>query len=298
MYEENIIHKVANKLVSLIPDKMFLSLKYRIKKGKTLDWENPQTFSEKMQWLKLYNRKSNYTNMVDKYAVKKYVANIIGDEYIIPTIHVWDNAEEIDFNQLPEQFVLKATHDSGRVIICKDKSKLDWSQAIKEMSKSLKRNFYSVTREWPYKNVPRRIIAEKFMSSDKKTEASDLRDYKFFCFSGKVHFFKIDFGRFIEHHANYYSPDGCLLDFGESDFAPVPDAKLKLPENLNEMILLAEKLAGDEPFIRVDFYNIDGKIYFGELTFFPNSGFGKWTTYDADINIGKLITLPVKIQNK
>lgn len=298
MYEENIIHKMANKLVSLIPDKMFLSLKYRIKMGKTLDWKNPQTFSEKMQWLKLYNRKSIYTNMVDKYAVKKYVANIIGDEYIIPTIHIWDNAEEIDFNLLPAQFVLKATHDSGRVIICKDKSKLDTSQAIKEMNKSLKRNFYSVTREWPYKNVPRRIIAEKFMSSDKKTDTSDLRDYKFFCFSGKVHFFKIDFGRFIEHHANYYSPDGCLLDFGESEFAPIPNANFKLPENLNEMILLAEKLAGDEPFIRVDLYNVDGKIYFGELTFFPNSGFGKWTTYDADFNIGKLITLPVKIQNK
>ena len=136
------------------------------------------------------------------------------------------------------------------------------------------------------------------MSSDKKTDTSDLRDYKFFCFSGKVHFFKIDFGRFIEHHANYYSPDGCLLDFGESEFAPIPNANFKLPENLNEMILLAEKLAGDEPFIRVDLYNVDGKIYFGELTFFPNSGFGKWTTYDADFNIGKLITLPVKIQNK
>jgi len=287
----------------LFPDKLYLTLLYRLEMGHWIDWKNPKTFTEKIQWLKIYNRKPEYTTMVDKYAVKQYVADRIGDEYIIPTLGVWDKTDDIDWDSLPEQFVLKTTHGggSGGVVICQDKSKLDKSAAVTKLNESMRSDIYSNLREWPYKNVPKRIIAEKFMAPEKSSVSEDfldneerydeLKDYKFFCFNGKVRFFKVDFGRFVEHHANYYDPDGKLLDFGEADFAPVPNEKVELPENLKEMVKLAEQLSKDEPFLRVDLYNVRGKIYFGELTFYPASGMGMWTNEDVDDLIGSYLNL-------
>lgn len=272
-----------------LPDKTYLKLLYRFKMGHQLDLENPKTFTEKLQWLKLYNRKSEYTTMVDKYAVKRYVAEKIGEEHIIPTLGVWDRFENIDFSTLPQQFVLKTTHGGGGggVVICRDKLSFDKVKAKNIIESSMKSDIYRNFREWPYKNVPKRIIAEKFMAPEK----GELKDYKFFCFNGKVKFFKVDFGRFIEHHANYYSPEGNLLDFGEQGLEPDPNYPIELPQNLQEMKLLAERLSEGKPFLRVDFYNVNGKIYFGELTFFPASGLLPWTTEDADNRIGDFLKI-------
>jgi hypothetical protein len=281
------------KVASLIPDKIYLSLKYKKNFGYFLDWKHPKTFSEKINWLKLYDRNPLYTRMVDKYEVKEYVAGIIGKQYVIPTLGVWDRAEDIDFDLLPDQFVLKATHDSGRVVICTDKAKLDKVKAVEEMKKSLKRDFYAVTREWPYKNVKRRIIAEKFIAPRTKDTPKDLPDYKFFCFNGKVRCFKIDYGRFTEHHANYYSHDGNLLPFGEKMYPPVYDHKEIMPYNLSEMIEMAEKLSEGHSFLRVDLYSVCGKTYFGELTFFPNSGMATFTDNKWDLKLGEWINLPM-----
>lgn len=231
--------------------------------------------------------------MVDKFAVKEYVAGIIGEEYIIPTLGVWNRPEEIDWESLPDQFVLKTTHGGGGggVVICKDKKTFDKEKAIEKLTESINSDIYKSFREWPYKDVPKRVIAEKFMAPEKSPDSAGLLDYKFFCFNGKVKFFKVDFGRFVEHHANYYATDGNLLPFGEMDYEPDVNQRIELPNNLREMIVLAERLSINEPFLRVDFYNVNGKIYFGELTFYPASGMGKWTNDDADICVGEYTTI-------
>lgn len=284
---------IVRNFLRWLPDAIYLKLLYRFKMGHRLDLKDPHTFTEKIQWLKLYNRKPEYTTMVDKYAVKQYVANIIGEEYIIPTLGVWDRPEDIDWDSLPTQFVLKTTHGGGGggVVICKDKATFDKTTAIAKLKESMASDIYSCLREWPYKDVPKRIIAEKFMSPEKSPVPKDLPDYKFFCFNGKVRFFKVDFGRFVEHHANYYSPEGELLEFGEQGLEPDPSYPIELPNNLRDMIALAERLSKNEPFLRVDFYNVNGKIFFGELTFYPASGLGKWTTEETDIKIGKYLNL-------
>lgn len=284
---------IVKNFFSFLPDKLYLSLRYRCIMGHWIDWRNPKTFTEKIQWLKVYNRKPEYTIMVDKYAAKEYVAERIGEEYIIPTLNVWDRPEDIDWNILPDQFVLKTTHGGGGcgVVICKDKNKFDRQMAISKLRSSFNSDIYPILREWPYKNVPKRIIAEKFIAPEENPLSSELQDYKFFCFNGNVKFFKVDFGRFVEHHANYYSLTGELLEFGESCFEPNPNYPIKLPHNLNKMVELAETLSAKIPFLRVDFYNVNGKIYFGELTFFPSSGMTPWTPISADYEIGKLLDL-------
>ena len=415
-----------------LSDERYLKIAYWARMHKKLNLDNPQTFSEKLQWLKLYNRQPIYTKLVDKYEVKPIVANVIGEEYIIPTLGVWDKFEEIDFEKLPNRFVLKCTHDSGGLIVVKDKSKLNIKKARKKINKCLAHSFYWGMREWPYKNVKPRIIAEQFMEDDgcpgdladykffcfdgepkycqvirnrstKETidiydmdwqlmsfvglnpvaqngltpvvrpehldkmieicralskgmpfgrvdlyvingkeyfgeitffpmsgfgsfrpdeynvllgkmlelpgqrmggvivEYADtitvrmitpeLKDYKFFCFNGKVKCFKIDFGRFTDHHANYYTPEGELLPFGEIQYPPIPEHREIIPSNLQEMISKAELLSTNHPFVRVDFYNVKGKIYFGEMTFFPATGMGKFTDESWDERLGSWINL-------
>ncbi len=289
MQEDSNLKLLLYRLALLVPDRWYVMAKYYKNFGKLPNLRNPQTFNEKLQWLKLHDHRPEYTRMVDKYEAKRYVAEKIGEEHIIPALGVWDRAEDIAFDVLPNQFVLKATHDSGRVIICKDKSKLDFEEAVKEMRASLNRNFYAVTREWPYKNVKPRIIAEQYMQDG---NSGELKDYKFFCFNGVPIFFKIDFDRFIEHHANYYDMNGGLLPFGEKDFPPAPDKKLSLPETLPQMIEIATKLSQGIPFVRVDLYEINRRVYLGELTFYPASGTGKFTLQAWDVKIGQMLTLP------
>ena len=279
-------------LDGLIPDKLYLQMLYRRVLDKKLDLKTPKTFNEKLQWLKLYDRRPDYTIMVDKYAVKQYVADIIGEEYIIPTLGVWDRPEEIDWNKLPEQFVLKCTHDSGGLVICRNKSQLDKSMALKKLDDSLKCDYYKVGREWPYKNVPRRIIAEKYIGED---SSIDLKDYKFFCFNGKVKCFKVDFNRYTNHKANYYDINYRVMPFGETACPPDFKEKICIPENISDMIRLAEKLSVGCSFIRADFYNINGRIYFGEITLYPASGFGSFTLDEVDYTLGSWMELPSRI---
>lgn len=275
-----------------LPDEKYLRKLFKARLHKELDLENSQTFNEKLQWLKLYNRKPEYTMMVDKYKVREYIAKTLGEEYLIPLIGVWDDPDEIDFDALPNQFVLKCNHNSGLgMCICKDKSKLDIPKVKAELRKGLKQDYYLTGREWPYRDVPRKIIAEQYMID--KT-LNELRDYKFFCFNGEVKCFKVDYDRFIEHHANYYDVNGQLLPFGEADYAPRPDKQIEMPYNLTKMMELANRLSRDCPFVRVDFYEIDQSIYFGELTFFPASGMGAFEPADWDYKLGTMIRLPKK----
>lgn len=273
----------------LLSDRFFLRLNYRLLMGYWPNLENPKAFNEKLQWLKLYDRNPIYTQMVDKVTAKDYVGDIIGTNFIIPTIGVYHDFDSIDFSTLPDQFVMKCSHDSGGVIICRDKAKLDIQKAKKVLSKGLNSKFYPRTREWPYKNVLPQIIVEKYMVDESGYE---LKDYKFFCFSGKVKFFKIDFDREKNHRANYFDREINILPFGESHYPPDYQRKVLIPENIKEMIVIAEQLSKDRPFLRVDLYNINGKIYFGELTFFPASGVGAFTDPEWDLKIGEWLILP------
>ena len=272
-------------------DVWYISVLFRCKMGYSLNLDNPKTFQEKLQWLKLYDRNPKYTNLVNKYSVKDYVSDIIGAQYVIQTLGVWDSAEDIDWERLPDEFVLKTTHDGGGggIIICRDRFAFDKEKAICKLKKSLNRDVYWDLREWPYKNVSRKIIAEPLLKDPKK---NDLQDYKFFCFNGKVKFFKIDYGRFVDHHANYYDRDANLLPFGELRMPPVEGHVELIPDNLDEMIRLAEKLSQGMSFVRVDLYNVNSSIYFGELTFYPASGFGPFTSKEWEYRVGEYLVLP------
>ena len=282
------------ELLNFISDEKYLKTAYKIKFGKKLDLDNPQTFNEKIQWIKLYDRKPIYTTMVDKYEVKKYVADIIGEEYIIPTIGVWDKFEDIDFDSLPEQFVLKCTHDSGGLVICKDKKKLNLKKAKKKIKTCLKHSFFWGCREWPYKDVKPRIIAEKYMED---TETAELRDYKFFCFNGEAKMIFIATDRQKQGEETKF--DFFDMDFNHLPFTNGhPNAQVlpQKPKCFDEMRTLAEKLSKDIPHVRVDFYEVDGKVYFGEMTFFHWSGMVPFDPPEWDEKIGSWIDLPPKKQ--
>ena len=276
----------------LLSDRLCLNLLFYSRFGKRLDLKNPKTFSEKLQWLKLYDRKSEYTLMVDKYEVKKYVANIIGEEYIIPTIGVWNTFDDIDFNKLPEQFAIKCTHDSGGVVICRDKSKLDIKAARRKINKLLRHNYYYDLREWPYKNVKPRILIEKYMVDESGFE---LKDYKFFCFNGKVRYCQIIAGRQSKTTIDFYDTEWCHQDFQEPEVYPHSDVKQKAPLNFKQMIQIANLLCQDMPFVRIDLYNINGRIFWGEITFTPTSGLGGFSPSVWDYKFGELIKLPLPV---
>ena len=280
----------AKGVLSWLPDKPYLKLRYRATFNKKLNLKNPQTFSEKLQWLKLYNRKPEYTQMVDKYEVKKYVSQIIGDEYIIPTLGVWDTFDEIDFDTLPEQFVLKCTHDSGGLVIGKDKSQLNFVEARKKIEKSLKHNYYKWGREWAYKNVRPRIIAEAYMEDN---ETNELRDYKFFSFNGVVKALFIASDRQVageETKFDFFDADFKHLNFTNGH--PNADELPKCPETFEKMKKLAEQLSTGIPQVRVDFYEVNGKTYFGELTFAHWSGLKPFNPESWDRTFGEWIELP------
>lgn len=283
-----------NLLYQVLPDKLFLEGLYFIAFGKKLNLKNPRTFNEKIQWLKLYNRCPQYTIMVDKAAVKEYVANIIGDQYLIPTYGVWDKFDEIDFESLPNQFVLKTTHDSGGIVICKDKENFDKKTAKKKLTRSLKRNYYSRSKEWAYKNVKPRIMAEKFME-DKTTP--DLKDWKIFCFDGDPKFLFVASDRFTPNEETKF--DFYDIEFNHLPFTnghPNSDTPIERPKAFDEMIECAKKLSKGYPHIRTDFYEINGKVYFGELTLCHYSGLVPFKPEPWDEELGKFIKLPKKQQ--
>lgn len=287
----NVLLYLMNKnFFKWIPDKKYIKIKYKLEMNKKLNLQNPQMFNEKLQWLKLYDRNPAYTKMVDKYEAKKYVADIIGREYIIPTLGVWEKFEDIDFSKLPNQFVLKCTHDSGGLVICRDKSKLNMKEARRKINKSLKRNYYLIHREWPYKKVRPRIIAEKYMATYKQKE---LIDYKFFCFNGEPKFLYVSEG--LSNHENarisFANMNYEKTEFYRKDYRPFDKLPDK-PTNFDKMKELSKKLSKNIPFIRADFYEVNGQIYFGELTFFPCSGFIPFEPEEWDRKLGDMLKLP------
>lgn len=275
-------------LLNWMNDESYIKLLYFTIFKKFPNLKDPRTFNEKLQWLKLHDRKPEYIKMVDKFEAKKYVADIIGEEYIIPTLGVWEKFDDIDFGSLPEQFVLKCTNDSGGVVICRDKNKFDKTAAKKKINKGLRENFFYFGREWPYKNIKPRIIAEKYMTDESGTE---LKDYKFFNFDGKPKLIQVDYDRFVEHKRNLYTTDWKYIE-AAIQYPTDRDHIIKKPEVLDQMIAIAEKLSAGIQHVRTDFYCIDEKVYFGELTFYHESGFGKFEPERLDIEMGSWIKLP------
>ncbi len=276
-------------ILRILSDKQYLSILFKLKFGYKLNLNNPVTFNEKLQWAKLYDRNPVYSTMVDKYGVKKYVADKIGEEYIIPTLGVWEKFDDIDFNKLPNQFVLKCTHDSGGLVICRDKSKLDIDQAKHKIENSLKQNYYWRGREWPYKNVPPRIIAEEFMSDSKNKE---LPVYKFFCFQGEPKIIQvIQNDKQKDESIDYFDKDWNLLELKQN--FPNSTTPLQRPQMLETMLEIVRRLADKKDgFLRVDLYTINGKIYFSEYTFFSDSGFASFEPPKWDKELGDWIEIP------
>ena len=280
-----ILHKLSPLIKS---DELYLKIVYWLSMGKRLNLKNPKTFNEKLQWLKLYNRKPEYTIMVDKVKAKEYVAKIIGKEHIIPTLGVWDDPDEIDFDALPNQFVLKCNHNSGMgMCICRNKSKLDIAKVKRELRKGLRQDYYMTNREWPYKNVPRKIMAEKFMQDGNKP---DLTDYKFFCFNGEPKMM------YVSHdNAEHATTDFFDMDYNRLPIRmKVPNSEVlpEQPKEFEEMKQYARQLSKNMPFLRVDVYVICHVVYFGELTFFHNSGLTPIRPTEWEYKIGKWLKLP------
>ncbi len=277
------------KIAGLFSDKLYLKIKYWAIMGKKLNIENPQTFNEKLQWLKIYNRKEIYTTMVDKFAVREYIAQTLGEEYLIPFLGVWENPEDIDFDTLPDKFVLKCNHNSGTgMCICKDKSKLDIPKVKKDLMKGLKEDYFIISREWPYKNVKRRIIAEQYME-DKN---GDFVDYKFFCFGGRADNVMVCIERQTGNPKYYFfDREWKLMRINKLGVAAPEGFTLPKPACIDKMFEIADILSNGMPYSRIDLYEVDGKIYFGEITFFPNSGFGANFLKETDERFGNMINL-------
>lgn len=278
-------------LTKWIPDRQYLQIMYRLAMDKKLNLDNPLTYNEKLQWLKLYDRNPAYTMMVDKYRVREYVAEKIGEEHLMPLFCVWKRTEDIDFDSLPNQFVLKCTHDSGSVIVCKDKAKLDKKVAIAKLNRSLKKSYFWIGREWPYKDVPPRIIAEKYMVDDSGTE---LKDYKFMCFNGR-------------HLCTFtvterFSKEGMKVTFFDKDWKKMPFERhypastqnIQKPRHYDDMVRWAELLSKDIPFVRIDFYETNERPYFGEITLYPGNGTEEFTPEEWDRTLGDWLQLPPK----
>lgn len=280
----------ARGMFNWMPDEVYLKIQYRTRMNKRLNLENPQTFNEKLQWLKLHDRRPEYTMMVDKYRVREFIGRKLGEEYLIPLIAVWDDPEEIDFDMLPDRFVLKCNHNSGLgMCICKDKSELDVKKVKAELRRGLRQDYYKTGREWPYKDVPRKIICEQYMED---AETGELRDYKFMCFSGRVECCFVCSERNTDKglHVTFYDRKWNKIPFERR--YPNAEYQIKMPKNYLQMIEFAEKLSEGIPFLRVDFYEVDGTIYFGEMTFYPGSGYEEFTPSNWDKFYGDMLVLP------
>lgn len=294
-----------------LDDERYIRLQYRLRMGRRLNLNTPQKFSEKIQWLKLYDRRERYTRMVDKYEVKRWVAEKIGEEYVVPNLGVWNRFDDIDFGILPDQFVLKCTHDSGGIVICKDASAFDVNSARTKIERALSRNYYFLGREWPYKNVQPRILAEVYLPTwrpegayttaaveDKLShttgapQTSGVTDYKFFCFRGEPKFLLV--ARGSERH------NTAIRDFLTLDWKPMgitctgytrSTGLPAKPKNLEALAKIARSLSSGIPFVRVDLFEHLGRVYFSEMTFHPVSGMIPFEPKAADIDIGNLLDL-------
>lgn len=284
------IKNIIKQATHILPDRQYLKLRYFMQFKKPLDLNNPLTFNQKLQWLKLYNRKPEYTRMVDKYEAKKFVAERIGEEHIIPTLGVWEHFDDIDFDALPEKFVLKCTHDSGGLVICTDKAALDKEAARKKIEGSLANNYYWDYREWQYKDVKPRIIAEVFVESGAEGVP---HDYKVMCFNGTPKLIELHQGRYANHTQDFYDTQWnkqAIEQVGER----MSDTLVPKPQRLEEMLSLSAQLSRDIPHLRVDWYHTEEQLFFGELTFYDGAGLFPFVEEKYDRMLGDWIQLPEK----
>lgn len=281
---------LLGKIAKAIPDKQYLQFKFWLKMGKRLNLKNPVTYNEKLQWLKLNYQNPAHTEMVDKASVKQFVAETIGSEYVIPMFGCWDKFDDIDFSKLPNQFVLKTTHGCGGIIICKNKSELNILETKEKLEKSLKQNYFIFGREWPYKNVIPKIIAEEYMVDESGTE---LKDYKFFCFNGQPKVLFVATDRATDTRFDFYDMNFNSLPIINGHERAVK--KIAKPKNFERMIELSKKLSKHIPHVRVDFYNVNGKIFFGEMTFYHWGGMKPFEPEEWDYTFGNWLELPERM---
>lgn len=284
------LKRFVKRCAHILPDKAFLSLRYFLTFRRFPNWKDPKSYNEKIQWLKLYDRDPRYGEMVDKAAVKNLVSRMIGPEYLIPTLGVWDRPEDVDFDALPDRFVLKCTHDSGSVVLCPDKEKLDRQGAMKILHRGMARNYYKEYREWPYRDVPRRILAEVYLNDGTGPVPSD---YKVMCFQGEPKLVILHQGRFGKHTMDFYDTDWNRMRITRVGQAR-SETDAPRPECLEKMLELSGVLSRGIPHLRVDWYICGGKLYLGELTFYNNSGFGPFVDPRDDELLGSWIRLPEK----
>lgn len=293
--KRRIYRKLCYLFTKQIPDKLYIQMMYQVKLGKKCNLKNPQSFDEKLNYLKLYDRRPEYSMMADKYGVREYIASKIGEEYLIPLIAKWDSPDDININELPEQFVLKCNHDSASVTICKDKSgkenggkPFDIETAKDKLRESMKKNYFYPSREWPYRDIKPCVIAEQYMVDESGTE---LKDYKIYCADGEPYLIQVDFGRFTKHERNLYDTSWNYID-KQIEYPKNPEHQIKRPLNLDKMLELAAVLSKGIPSVRIDFYDINSKIYFGEITFYQEGGFAKFEPEEYAYELGSKIKLP------
>ena len=282
----------AKGWLNWVPDSLYLKVLYRVIMGRKLNLKNPKEYNEKLQWLKLNDRKPEYSTMVDKYEVRGYIGDLLGDKYLIPCLGIYDSVDDIDIDALPDRFVLKCTHDSGSVEICKDKSSFDIEGARHRLSQAMKRNYYATYREWPYKYVKPRIIAEGYLEGD----GGDLKDYKVMCFNGEAKIIEVHENRFVEgkvHTQTFYDREWNIVPLTQIETVTV-DRPGERPRQLDEILRLSELIAKNMYHARIDWYIEGDKIYFGEITFFDGSGFESFSTPEMERMLGDMINLPEK----
>ena len=283
---KEILRKIYYAVLKILPDKLVVNLENLMTYHRFLNKNKLEYFGEKIQWLKLYGKLEKYNDYVDKYMVRDYVEKTIGKEYLIPLYGVYNNTDEINYGELPNQFVFKLNHGSGYNIIVKNLQKANISNINKKLTNWLKEDYYKIKKEYQYKNVRKKIICEKLVSDSN----GELLDYKFFCFDGKPEFIKVDFDRFSNHTANFYDEKWNLIDMREKGYKNY-QMKCEKPKNFEKMLEIAEVLSKNFQFVRVDLYNVDGKIYFGELTFTPASGKHAFEPLEKDKKIAERIKI-------
>lgn len=291
MFSKANFFKRVKKILKFLPDKQYIKLYFELHLHRKLDLNNPKTLNEKLQWMKFNYRFPLQTVVSDKILVRKYVEEKIGSTYLIPCYGVWDNVDDIGFNNLPDKFVLKCNHDSGGIVICRDKEKLNINRAKRKLRRSLKINFYYIGREYQYKNIKPRILCEQYISDGNYVPI----DYKIYCFNGVPDSILVCTDRFSgdanKASYNFFDEDWNFLPYNNGD--SIDDSpNIKKPENLKEMLDIARKLSEDFIFARIDLYDINGSIYFGEITLSPNSGFDPDISYDTDLRFGKKLQIP------
>lgn len=276
-----------------LPDALYIKLRYRFQVGKRLELQHPHSFQEKLQWLKLYDHNPEYTRLVDKVLVKDYVASLIGKDYVVPLLGVWDNPEEIDWDALPDQFVLKTNHSGGNtgVILCREKSSFDRQKAISRLRISLKNDVYRDLREWPYKGINKRVFAEELLVSP--SEEKDLPDYKWYCFNGEPKYCQLIQNRTTSETIDFYDTEWRHQDFIGLNPAATHAATLtERPSSIDVQLRIARELSKNIPFARVDLYCVGERVYFGEITFYPFSGMGAFSPSQYNEILGEMIVLP------